>query len=347
MKKLGLALVCVLCSFGLQAQDIHFSQYIFSSLHVNPGYTGVFNGNIRAQLNYKDQWTTFGNGFRTYAFSYDQKLMQKKWNGSWLGVGLTAFRDEAGDLQLGNTKAMLSVSGVVKLDLDKYLSMGIQGGATQRTMNMGNMRWDDQYDGIMYNPLIQTQDDISFTPFMQPDFSAGIVYDHFDDQSNMISYDVFHMKIGASVHHLTKPYLAYQSTDERMYMKYIVQGHAFVGFTNTEGGIIPSFFLAKQGPSREALLGLAYRIRLKEAAHFTGFIREAAWSFGADYRFGDAFIPKMAFEANKFTIGVSYDFNVSRLNAATNHMGGLEVSLTFINPDPMYYRKKGGSVPKL
>ena len=56
--------------------------------------------------------------------------------------------------------------------------------------------------------------------------------------------------------------------------------------------------------------------------------------FRSYYRTGDAFIPTVMLEVASFSVGISYDVNVSGLTEASNGKGGMEISLRFINPNP-------------
>ena len=60
------------------AQDVHFSQFNQTPQLINPGATGVFNGSIRGILNYRTQWSAFGNAFKTYGASFDAPITKKK-----------------------------------------------------------------------------------------------------------------------------------------------------------------------------------------------------------------------------------------------------------------------------
>lgn len=70
------AILLTLFSNGI-SQDIHFAQFNMTPLIINPALTGVFFGDHRASLNYRDQWTGFGNGYRTYSFSFDASVLKK------------------------------------------------------------------------------------------------------------------------------------------------------------------------------------------------------------------------------------------------------------------------------
>ena len=95
--------------------------------------------------------------------------------------------------------------------------------------------------------------------------------------------------------------------------------------------------IALQGPSKEIVIGTLFRLRTKEASHFTGYFSESGVAVGAHYRVGDAIIPSMWLEVGNFALGVSYDVNKSNLRTASNARGGMEISLRFINPNPFKY----------
>lgn len=55
------------------AQDIHFSLYQEAGPLINPGLTGAFNGNFRATTNARNQWTSLGTPYRTFAAAFDKR----------------------------------------------------------------------------------------------------------------------------------------------------------------------------------------------------------------------------------------------------------------------------------
>ena len=54
----------------LLAQDIHFSQFWMSPLIQNPANAGG-EEDIRAILNYRDQWKSIGTPYKTFNASFD------------------------------------------------------------------------------------------------------------------------------------------------------------------------------------------------------------------------------------------------------------------------------------
>ncbi len=340
MKKiLQLVLIIILTSYSVKAQDIHFSQFNVAPLTINPALTGLFNGDQRVGLNYKDQWTSFGEGYKTYSVSLDAGILKKKWQNAYLGIGLNIFNDVSGDAQMSTTKAMLSVSGIIDINSQQQITAGVQGGLVQNSIDHTSLIWDDQYVNGAYNPSNPTLDYINSEPFYYGDVSAGVSWNFTTSQSTLSSYDATRVEAGVSIHHFNRPNLEFGNNDDKLYGKIIFHANSNIGISNTRLSIKPGMMVAIQGSSKEILAGAILRYRTKESSRFTGYFAEQAISIGGYYRLYDAFIPSVWFEIGSFAIGVSYDLNMSQLMAASNMRGGMEISLRFINPNPFSYQK--------
>ena len=71
--------IFILISLSITAQDIHFTMYDAMPIITNPAAAGVFNGDVRGVLNYRNQWAGIGNPYKTYAFMIDGGLFKNKW----------------------------------------------------------------------------------------------------------------------------------------------------------------------------------------------------------------------------------------------------------------------------
>ena len=60
----------IACS-SLQAQDIHFSQFFEAPLLRNPSLAGIFTGDIRVQMVYRDQWISFTNAYKSGSLNFE------------------------------------------------------------------------------------------------------------------------------------------------------------------------------------------------------------------------------------------------------------------------------------
>ena len=141
MKKITLLFVLTISLITVKAQDPHFSQYRMTPLMVNPGYTGL-NYNLRAVVNYREQWKSVATPFSTAAFSFDMNTSKDKHKKGSLGVGVQFLNDRAGDAKLGMTQGNLNVSGILNLDENSKLSLGIMGGFGQRSVDYSSLSWE-------------------------------------------------------------------------------------------------------------------------------------------------------------------------------------------------------------
>jgi len=352
MKKLFHFFVFVLLfPAGVTAQDIHFSQFDQTPQLINPGLTGVFPGDARVAINYRDQWGSIDNPYRTFALNYDHRLFHNKWKRASLAFGLAAYRDEAGDLGLNTTSAVISIAGTINLNKEQSLTAGIQSGVLYRGINTSDMVWGNQYDGQNYDPTVNSGEVSQFNSFVQPDVSLGVAWD-FAAPEGFNHFNDLRFTVGTGLFHLNRPEQLFNlGVSDSLHIKWVIHAKGLIGLGSGKSFISPTIMFSMQGPSREFIFGGMYRYMLKEAAKVTGFIRGAVISAGATYRWGDAITPMVLVELDRFAIGVSYDVNVSGLTKASAYQGGLEITLRFISPNPFYFSgrqsKGSGSAYKL
>jgi len=340
MKKIA-SIILLLISLTGVSQDVHFSQFMNSSFLYNPGMTGMVNGDHRALLNYRSQWGGVADAYNTYSFTYDTKAFKKASNKAKMGIGIGAFKDVAGDTEFGTTSILFSSSAILKLDGSNSLSVGLQGGVMQNSIN-NNMRWGSQYDGNGYNAAISSGEDGLFdsTPFVG-DFNAGVVWNYGTSEATITSNDLFSAQLGLSVNHLSRQRIKLTNFEEKIYNRFTFNGKSFIGIQSSPYAIIPGFIYQKQGPSSELVLGAYGRTKLKNEARYTGIFKESAMSIGLFYRVGDALIPKIGLEIFNFNLGISYDITTSGLSGGN----AMEFSLQYIVPSAMLYGK--GTSPKM
>ncbi len=314
MKKLLLIPILFLSLISF-SQDIHFSQFMNSSFLYNAGNTGLVNGAHRILLNYRTQWSSIASPYNTYSFTYDTKAFTKATNKTKMGIGLGAYKDVAGDLEFGTTAIMISSSAILKLNNFQTLSVGLQGGVMQNSINNANMRWVNQYDGDSYNPLISSGEESAFnsSPFVG-DFNAGIVWNYGTSEATITSNDLFSAQLGFAVNHISRQRIQLSNFSDKLHNKFTFHGKSFIGIKDSPYAIVPGFMWQKQGPSSEMILGTYFRTKLKNESRYTGIFKESALYIGAFYRTGDAFIPKVGLEIFNFNLGISYDATVSGLS---------------------------------
>ena len=349
MKKIFLiSIISIIGAINGYGQDIHFSQFQQTPLLINPALTGVFNGDVRALINYKNQWSSIATPYKTFALSYDMALFKNEWKNGFLGAGFYFIRDKAGEFDMGITQLNVSVSGIVPITKNNIVSVGLQGGFSQRSIDASKLKWGSQFDGTKYDPTIDPGESSDFNSFGFGDITAGVLWSYGKSKTSVASDLEFKARAGVAFFHVNKPkWKFYSFSDEKLYSKIVVHGSTYIGLKNTNFALLPSGVFFKQGPSKQLNVGMMIRYMLKPQSKYTGFIKESALLFGGHYRIGDAFIPSMMYEMANYAIGISYDVNISSLKTGSNGKGGIEIVLRYINPNPFQYGRGTKGTPML
>lgn len=314
------------------AQDVHFSQLTESPLLLNPANTALSH-DLQAIVNFKDQWKSVSSTpYRTFNVSADMAFLKKQ-NGSHMGVGIDVFSDKAGEGEMGTTTGQLHLSGVLAADDRNSISAGLYSGFGQRSLTYGNLFWDKQYDGMTFDATRPTGEMQTFGNHTYLDFGAGVAWFYGKGHGTLSSNDGKTFSAGFSLQHLNKPvYSFYGAGDERLPMKIVAHGNAEIGLKNRNLVLEPAYLVMLQGGHHEINFGMLFRYIMQSASHYTDRKKQASFSLGGYYRFGDAADIVAAYEFSGFRLGMSYDLNLSDLKTASKARGGFEVSLQYSIP---------------
>jgi type IX secretion system PorP/SprF family membrane protein len=179
--------VLVIKSLTSFSQDHLYSQFFNSPLYLNPALTGQFQGDLRMNFIYRNQWTAVPGTLSYTTASIDLNIPQ--FGG---GVGLLVTHSSEGTAYLNKTNIAGLYSYSVGSD-DFVLSFGIQAGVTNRSIDYGKLVFDDQIDptlGIISGPL---GENLPFNNKFYFDAGAG---------TNLVIGD---FNIGAAFQHINQP----------------------------------------------------------------------------------------------------------------------------------------------
>ncbi len=319
-------------SINIVAQAIHFSQFYMSPLTLNPSTAGAFK-DIHATTNFRDQWKSVSNPYKTFALAYDMKIFKDKFQNSVFGIGLNAFNDRAGDGSLNNTQVNVSIASHLKIDKHQTLSAGLQCGFGQRSINFSALTWDNQFNGLAYDASLPSNEPTGSNSFLYPDIGAGVLWQFKKNEMSVNGNDGIQSSLGISVSHVNQPkFYFYPSAENFLYMKYVVHGTMSIGLAGTPVSIVPGFIYYKQGPAQEIQAGSLINYTLRENSKYTSFVSHRTIAAGAYYRWNDAVVIASLLEMSNYAVGLSYDVNVSALRKASYGRGGFEISLRYVFP---------------
>jgi len=314
--KLFLILMCFLIFTRSYAQDHAYSNFIQSPIYLNPALSGTSTGCDRMVLNYRNQYPAIKDAYAYYGVSYDRYVPE-------MNGGLAAMMQRSVEGEGFYTKNAFSVAysfqGIRTNNLS--ISLGIQAGITNRSINYDKLIFFDQLDSKLgYLPGMPTAADnpVNNNKFYG-DFATGFAL--------VYKYSV----LGASISHLSEPDESLISTESILPRKYNVHGSFNIPIASRKNfgdpAVIPAFTVVSQGKSSFATAGIQYR------AYFFNF---GAWYRAANiYQGGNSAIVSCTFDnyftndvKPSFSIGFAYDYTLSKI-AQRNTGGAFEISLIY------------------
>jgi hypothetical protein len=134
------------------------------------------------------------------------------------------------------------------------------------------------------------------------------------------------MYLGVAYHHFNKPRTSFYNNDElQLGAKYVVSGGVKFGVTEASYLSIEGDHI-HQGVFQETIAGMMYGIKMGPDLDMPDYTLHA----GAFLRWNDAFIPTIKLDYRPFSVGFSYDVNISKLKTSSSGRGGFELSLSYV-----------------
>jgi type IX secretion system PorP/SprF family membrane protein len=316
----------------LCAQDVHFTQFLNAHYTINPASTGNFDGQHRLTANHRTQWASVTTPFLTSGINYEMaNIAESNVNGA-----LSIYHDMAGASRFSTLQVNLAGSYIKKwgANNDELLSIGLQTGISQRSLNPGNLSFDSQYDAGIYDPSLNSGENIYRVTLFYMNFNSGILYQKFFNEKNAI-------KTGLAIYNINAPD---QSLIDNERISLDRRFNFFVSsqFKITDDfSLLPSLLYMRQKKYQELMLGSSLAYYTKDRSSEIKSLRA-----GLFYRHRDAMIILLGFDTQDFAITASYDINISAFKPATNRRGAFEIALIYTIQETGFAKKKFHSVPR-
>ncbi|WP_407934951.1 PorP/SprF family type IX secretion system membrane protein [Flavobacterium arundinis] len=256
-------------------QDPQYTQYMYNTLTVNPGYTGS-TGNLEATLQHRTQWVGIDGAPQTQAFSIHSPMLADN-----VGLGLSVVNDRLGPSN--ETYVNGNFSYTIPLGLDTKLAFGLRAGARMLNIDWSKGRYYQEGD-----PLLNT----NINNKINPTIGSGIyVYDE-------------KWYAGVSVpNFLRSDYYddVQESTVSDRLHYYVMGGYVF---DLTEDVKFKPAVLAKIVSGSPIIVDAS-----------ANFLIQNVVTLGASYRWDDSVSALAGFQITKgIFAGYSYDYSVTQLN---------------------------------
>jgi type IX secretion system PorP/SprF family membrane protein len=297
-------------------QDIHFSQFFEAPLLRNPSLAGIFTGDVRAQVVYRDQWNSVTNAYRTGSANAEFKMPIGKAS-DFITTGVQLLFDKAGTIGWTSAHAMPAINYHKSLSNEKntYLSLGFMGGIVNRRFDRSKMTTNNTYDNGTDGENFPT------SSYSYADGAVGMSY---NSQLNENPDNNFF--IGAAYHHFNKPSASvFQNSSLRLEPKYVFSGGLKFAVGDYSYVTLQGDYSAQAG-AKEIIGGMLYGLKLGEDPEKPLYTIHG----GVFLRWNDAIVPVIKIDYNPFSVAVSYDANISKLKPSSYGRGGFELSVSYI-----------------
>jgi type IX secretion system PorP/SprF family membrane protein len=321
MGKFYILLACLIfigkLSFG---QDIHFTQFYYSPITLNPALTGdIEDGNLRYAANYRNQWYTITSPYVTTSFSVDAKLMEERLHDDALGLGIILINDRSGAAALNNLQLQISTSYRKYFDAKKVhlASLGLQAGFFQKKIDMNKLNFGSQYqDGNFDNTLSSGE---GFTDLKKSnlDFNAGLVYSYSPQKK------LQNIKGGLCIYHINTPNESLSGNIDKLSMRSSFFAEARVQLQE-DFFLCPKLLQMNQQEAAETNVSIVVEKKMQNMEE-----KKTSLLVGTGVRISDAYIFMAGMKYNNWLFALSYDVNSSELNRVTNSQGAIEFSLIY------------------
>lgn len=310
--------------YRLNAQDIHFSQFLASPLTLNPAKTGDYDGNWRFMNNFRRQWGSFVSPpipYTTISVGIDKPFEIKR---DILALGLIVINDESSDSKFTSNKIFGSIA-YHKKNNKSYLRFGLQGGYVIKNYLQNQLTFPNQFDNTTgyFNSAIGNNETNLGEQSSYMDLNGGVEWTRLGNK--------FQPEIGISFFHFISPDESFSGQPNKLPVRQVIYGKGKY-LLSKKIFVQPSFLLMNQANASDALIGSHFGYNITTESPLLKTIFTGIYFRDGVKRNPDSFIMLIGANIKNFEIGFSYDINVSELKSATNYRGGFEISIIYIAP---------------
>lgn len=141
-------------------QDAQYTQYMYNTFTVNPGYAGS-RGQLSAAALYRTQWTGVVGAPETFTLNLHSPIRNSR-----LGYGISIVNDNIGDGVVQETSLDAAISYTIDVAQDAKLSFGLKAGANILNLDFNGLRG--------YSDEVVSVDNIENK--FSPNFGVGVYF---------------------------------------------------------------------------------------------------------------------------------------------------------------------------
>ncbi len=318
--------------FHIEAQSVHSTQISATPLTVNPAFTGMFDGGVRASAWYSNQWESVTVPFETNGASVDIPLYINK-HGDYIASGMQFMQDRAGDGNLNNSNGLFSLSYHKFLGLTQYmkrrkgcdLGLGIQGSFGNNIIDPVGLYFGERIIPVTTLHILRSP--VGY--FM---VNSGLCFTQSINER-------FNYTFGIASQNINQPKDKELESTYREYglNRSLSSTQQITWQARERIEIKPSVFYLSRGSLNAVIAGSELKYRPKHnpdrAYHTTSFY------IGGYYHTGNISSITSGIEINSFRVGFCYDFKFPNTGNTTNGSNGYELMIKYVAPSHLFFSR--------
>lgn len=306
------------------SQDFHLSQYDAFAQYLNPAMTGMFNGDVRVNVQIRSQWASvIPNPYKFGGMGCDMSLAKL--------IGKPKLKDFKVGAYLLNERAGASQYNVFDFALsgaydwaikqkDHHVSFGLQLGTINTSVNTSALYFNNQYNDGGFNTTIPSGESFNNTNTLMPELNTGVMYYYSKVQSRLNPF------AGFSVFHITEPKETFLKENSNLPRRYSFNGGTKININRQHQINLSAIYMWQVNVTefQGNIMGMSYLKGRSDVCLLYGFGHRIAGNI-------DSEIIRFGLQYRNYTCQVSYDINDSQLQQFSSGRGGFEVSLVYIH----------------
>jgi len=323
--------ICLTFCLKLQSQDVHFSQRLPGDRQRNAAFLDDFEGNIQALTIYRQQWQSIGVPFTTAGLMATKKFSSSIKPLHFFG-GISFINDQSGDAKLNANQFSLHLGAAFEYGFHKF-RIAVTNAIISKNFNQNGLSFPSQFDRNTgrFNENLSSGENFSGNNLSFYDLGFGLLSEHRLTKK-------WKVQSGFSMQHVnegTESFFEQENSKNIGYGIQLVGTYAHSKKISLEPYI--SFYRTK-GAS-ETIMGSAIILQSFFLGPFEKISPFLYLRTGVD-RLTDAVIVGSRADFKRFQLGISYDFNVSELELASNYRGSFEALLIYTLPNEKLTQKR-------
>lgn len=316
---------------NISAQDLHFTQFSFSPLHVNPAQCGKFNGSYRVGGIFRDQAFAIASSsaYKTINFYLDATFPWRIRKNDWMGFGLNFLQDRSGDINWGSGGFIAQIAYHLYLNPRSSLSLGGQYGfVNYNIQNPEKAVFQSSFTGGSSNPGI-LQNKAKYK-----DISIGINYLSSLGAARHI------LEIGLNAARINRPNVTQLTTGGSNELNTLFTANAGLTYHLNQKVDLRNYLWLRNLKSNTEIIPqciVSYLFNAEKGIRLNG---------GLGYRVGDALQIMLGADINNLGFQIALDQTLSSLSSvqSPNGLGAVEFGVKYIgvvtkkpNPKPKVF----------